>query len=162
VRFALVVAAALVVASTAAAALPQTGTLVPGRSLAGVRLGETPRQVRVTLGGSYGVCTKCARPTWYFNLHAFDSHGLAVEFTQRRVSAVYTIMQPPGWLGPHNLALGAAQGEVTTAAGPVVVTTCPGYAAWVSDRAGVRTVYYLLNDILWGFGLMRANADPCR
>jgi hypothetical protein len=26
----------------------------------------------------------------------------------------------------------------------------------------VRTVYYLLNGLLWGFGLMRANADPCR
>jgi len=161
-RVALVLAAALIVASTAAAALPQTGTLVPGRSLAGVRLGETSHQVRALLGSSYGVCSRCPRTTWYYNLQPFDPHGLAVEFTRRRVSAVYTIMQPPGWLGPHNLVLGAAQAEVTTAAGPLVVTSCPGYDAWVRDRAGVQTVYYLLNDLLWGFGLMRANADPCR
>jgi hypothetical protein len=162
VRLALLAVAALALAPTALAGLPQTGTLVPGRSLAGVRLGETPRQVRTTLGASYGVCTKCARTTWYYNLQPFDSHGLAVEFTRGRVSAVYTIMQPPGWLGPRNLVLGAASGEVTTAAGPLVVATCPGYAAWEQDRHGVRTVYYLLNDLLWGFGLMRANADPCR
>jgi hypothetical protein len=118
--------------------------------------------VRATLGASYGVCGRCARTTWYYNLRAFDMHGLAVEFTRRRVSAVYTIMQPPGWTGPNNLVLGAADGEVTTAAGPLVATTCPGYVAWVKDRAGVRTVYYILNNILWGFGLMRANADPCR
>ena len=160
-RVALAATVALLVASTAAAALPPTGTLVPGRSLAGVRLGETQRQVHAALG-SYGVCTACARPTWYFNLHPFDAHGLAVEFARGRVSAVYTIMQPAGWLGPHNLVLGAAQAEVTTAAGPLVVTSCPGYAAWVRNRAGTETIYYLLNDTLWGFGLMRADADPCR
>lgn len=160
-RFALAAAAALILASSAAAALPQTGTLVPGRSLAGVRLGETPQQVRAQLG-AHGACTGCAQPTWYFNLRPFDAHGLAVEFARGRVSAVYTIMQPPGWLGPHNLVLGAAQGEVTSAAGPLVVTTCAGYAAWVRNRAGVETIYYLLNDTLWGFGLMRADANPCR
>src|SRR5581483_610433 len=153
-RIVLAAAAALLLASTAQAALPRTGTLVPGRSLAGIRLGETQRQVRAALG-SYGACTGCARPTWYFNLRPFDAHGLAVEFTRGHVSAVYTIMQPPGWLGPHNLVLGAAQGQVTTAAGPLAVTTCPGYSAWVRNRAGTETIYYLLNDTLWGFGLMR-------
>jgi hypothetical protein len=160
-RFAVIAAAALLLASSAAAALPQTATLVPGRSLAGIRLGETERQVRTALG-SYGVCTGCARPTWYFNLRAFDSHGLAVEFTRGRASAVYTIMQPPGWLGPHNLVLGAASAEVTSAVGPLAVTTCPGYEAWVRNRGGVETIYYLLNGTLWGFGLMRADANPCR
>ena len=161
-RAALVAAAALLLASPALAALPQTGTLVPGRSLAGVRLGETPRQVRALLGGSYGLCRGCARTTWYYNLQPFDAHGLGVEFTRGRVSAVYTIMQPPGWIGPRNLVLGAAEGEVTTAVGALVVVTCPGYSAWVADTKSARTAYYLVNSILWGFGLMRPRADPCR
>jgi hypothetical protein len=161
VRFVALAVSALALVPSALAGLPQAGTLVPGRSLAGVRLGETQRQVRASLG-SYGVCTGCARPTWYFNLRPFDAHGLAVEFARGRVTAVYTIMQPPGWLGPHNLVLGVAQGEVTSAAGPLVVTSCPGYEAWVRNRAGVQTIYYLLNETLWGFGLMRADADPCR
>jgi|GEM_PF-1155335 len=161
-RIALAAAAACVLASTAAAALPRTGTLVAGRSLAGVRLGATEAQVRALLGDSYGVCRGCVRPTWYYNLQPFDTHGLGVEFTRGRVSAVYTIMEPPGWLGPKNIVLGGNSGEVTTAAGPLVVVTCPGYDAWVADGKHARTVYYILNDILWGFGLMRPHADPCR
>lgn len=153
--------------ATAAAAallagLPQTGKLIPDRSLAGVRLGETPQQVRKTLGTSYGVCRHCARPTWYYNVKPFDQHGLGVEFTRARVSAVYTIDQPSGWLGPHNLALGELEGQVTSAAGPLVVLKCAGYDAWIADGKTARTVYYLLNGALWGFGLVRPHATPCR
>ena len=35
--------------------------------------------------------------TWYFNYRPFDQHGLAVELTDGRVSAVYTLWQPAGW-----------------------------------------------------------------
>jgi hypothetical protein len=161
-RVALIGLVALLLVPTATAALPHTGTLVPDRSLAGVRLGQTEGQVRAVLGSSYGVCRGCARPTWYYNLQPFDSHGLGVEFTRGRVSAVYTIMEPPGWLGPKNIVLGVNSGEVSASAGPLVVVTCPGYAAWVADGKRARTVYYILNDILWGFGLMRRHADPCR
>jgi hypothetical protein len=57
---------ALAAAASAAASLPRTGVLVAGSSLAGVRLGEPAAQVRAALGGSYGVCRGCVRPTWYF------------------------------------------------------------------------------------------------
>jgi len=40
--------------------------------------------------------------------------------------------------------------------------TCAGYDAWVNDLKTVRTAYYVLNGNLWGFGLLRANANPCR
>jgi hypothetical protein len=153
---------AAVAATALVAALPTTGKLVPGRSLAGVRLGETPRQVTATLGRSYGVCLHCRRTTRYYNAKPFDQHGLGVEFTRGRVTAVYTIFQPAGWLGPHNLTLGETEGQVTTAAGPLVVLNCTGYDAWVADGKRARTVYYLLNGTLWGFGLVRPRADPCR
>jgi hypothetical protein len=162
VRLAAIAAAALALYPTALAGLPSAGRLVPGRSLAGIRIGETQRQVTAALGRSHGVCTGCAVPTWYFNVRAFDQHGLGVEFTRGRVSAVYTIWQPDGWTGPNGLALGATQAQVQATAGALFQVTCTGYDAWVHDLKTVRTVYYILNGNLWGFGLMRASANPCR
>jgi hypothetical protein len=161
-RLIAIAAAALVLAPAAAAGLPAAGKLVPGRSLAGIRIDETQRGVTAVLGRSHGVCSDCAVATWYFNVRPFDQHGLAVELTDGRVSAVYTIWQPDGWTGPKGLALGAPQAEVDASAGALFQVTCTGYEAWVSDRKTVRTVYYILNGSLWGFGLVRAHANPCR
>lgn len=161
-RLAAIVAAALVLSPAALAGLPNPGKLVPGRSLAGIRIGETQRGVTAALGRSYGVCSSCAVPTWYYNVQSFDEHGLGIEFTHGRVSAVYTIWQPDGWTGPKGLTLGAPQAQVDVSAGALFQVTCIGYDAWVTDRKAVRTVYYELNGSLWGFGLMRANANPCR
>ncbi len=159
-----IVFAALLLCSTqsAAAALPRQGTLVPGRSLGGVRLGETVAQVRATLGRSYGVCRGCAVPTWYFTYLRFDRRGLAVELTGGRVSAVYTLWQPGGWSAPRGLQLGAAQAQVTSLAGPLIPIGCTGYDALVRDALQARTAYYVVNGKLWGFGLLRAHQNPCR
>jgi hypothetical protein len=160
-KFAAIAAAALLLAPAALAGLPRDGKLVPGRSLAGIRIGETQREVAKALG-AHGVCSQCAVPTWYFNVQPFDQHGLGVEFTRGRVSAVYTLWQPDGWTGPEGLTLGAAQAQVDATAGALFQVTCTGYDAWVNDRKTVRTAYYVLNGNLWGFGLLRANANPCR
>ncbi|HEY5059651.1 MAG TPA: hypothetical protein VII51_11605 [Gaiellaceae bacterium] len=149
-------------APAAAAALPRAGTLVPGRSLGGIRLGESATHVRTALGHTFGVCLGCVRTTWYFTYRAFDDRGLAVELTAGRVSAVYTLWQPPGWHAPRGLQLGAVEAQVTELAGILAPVPCSDYAAYVHDGAGVRTVYYLTKDKLWGFGLMRAGANPCR
>jgi hypothetical protein len=155
--------AALVLAPAAAAALPQQGSLVPGRSLAGVRLGESAAAVRAALGGGYGVCQGCARTTWYFTYKAFDQQGLAVELSRGgRVSAVYTLWQPAGWRTPHGLQLGAVQAQVTKLAGTLIPVTCTGYEALVSDSQAVRTAYYIVDGKLWGFGLLAARETPCR
>jgi len=148
--------------AAAAAALPRAGTLVPGQSLGGVRLGQTAVQVRAELGSSYGVCRGCARTTWYFTYRAFDRHGLAVELTKGRVSAVYTLWQPSGWRAPHGLQLGAVEAQITVLAGILVPTPCSGYKALVRDGRTVRTVYYVVDGKLWGFGLLRAGESPCR
>ncbi len=161
-RPALVCAALLLAAAPAAAALPRSGTLVPGRSLAGVRLGETAAQVRAALGPKYGVCRACRTTTWYFTYRPFTRRGIAVELTRGRVSAVYTIWQPTGWTAPRGLVLGAVEAQVTTLAGPLVVLSCSGYDAFTKERGGVQTVYYVLDGTLWGFGLLRASASPCR
>jgi hypothetical protein len=163
-RRALVCAAviALAGAASAAAALPRPGALVAGNSLAGVHLGEPAAQVQAALGRSYGVCHGCSRPTWYFTYRAFDQQGLGVELTGGRVSAVYTLWQPTGWHGPKGLVLGASEDVVNGRLGPLLPIACAGYAALVHDAGGARTAYYVLNGRLWGFGLLRAQANPCR
>jgi hypothetical protein len=161
-RTALLCALLLVAAAPASAALPKAGTLVPGRSLGGVRLGETPPKVRAALGDSYGVCRGCAVTTWYFTYRPFDRHGLAVELVGGRVSGVYTIWEPNGWRTPRGLRLGASEADLQTLAGPLVPIVCSGYDARIRDEADVRTVYYVLRGRVWGFGLLPAHASPCR
>ncbi len=154
--------AALVLAAPAAAGLPRAGTLVPGRSLGAVRLGESPGAVRAALGSFYGACSACPRRTWYFTYRPFAKRGLAVEFEGGRVSAVYTLWRPAGWHGPHGLRLGATPLDVHQRVGTLRTVTCPGYDALVRDSKRARTAYYLFAGRLWGFGLFRRGAAPCR
>ena len=136
------------------AALPVAATFVPGRSLAGIRLGEPAAAVRARLGRDYGVCRGCATTTWYFTYRRFDDKGLAVELTRGRVSAVYTLWQPDGWQTSGGLTLGSPRGQVPHA----IPVTCPGYEAFVSGTS----VYYVVNDVRWGVGLVQRGRSPCR
>ena len=154
-------AVVLVFASSAIAALPRSGVFLPGRSLGGVRLGESKAAVRAELG-SHGVCLGCATSTWYFNYKPFNQRGLAVEFNRDRVAAVYTLWQPAGWRAAKGLELGVVEAQLTTSTGPLVNVVCPGYDARVADGPQARSVYYVVQGKLWGFGLLRTHANPCR
>jgi len=153
---------ALALAVPAAAGLPKAGVLVPGRSLGGVRLGESPRAVRAKLGTFYGACRDCPRRTWYFTYGPFDRHGLAVEFTRGSVSGVYTLWRPRGWHAPHRLGFGTSALAVHRLTGASRTVPCGDYDALTRDTAHARTAYYLLNGRLWGFGLFARGAAPCR
>lgn len=153
---------ALVLAAPAAAGLPQAGKLVPGRSLGGIRLGESPRAVRAALGTFYGSCRSCERQTWYFTYRPFDKQGLAVEFTRGSVSAVYTLWRPSGWSAPRGLRFGASPLDVHRLGHTTRTVTCRGYEALVRDSPHADTAYYLLDGGLWGFGLFHRGASPCR
>jgi hypothetical protein len=153
---------ALVLAAPAAAGLPRTGTLVPGRSLGGVRLGDSPRAVVALLGGFYGTCSECPDRTWYFTYRPFEKQGLAVEFEHGRVSGVYTLWSPAGWHTAHGLRFGATPLVVHQAVGTLRTIGCHDYDALVRDTAQARTVYYVYTGKLWGFGLFRRGAAPCR
>ena len=154
--------AALALAAPATAELPKTGALVPGRSLGGIRLGESPRAVRAALGTFYGVCRDCTRRTWYFTYRPLDRHGLAVEFARGRVSGVYTLWRPAGWHGPRRLEFGAPVLAVHRLTGASRTSECQGYEALVRDSRHARTAYYLRDGRLWGFGLFPRGATPCR
>lgn len=154
--------ATLVLAAPAAAGLPKTGKLVPGRSLGGIRLAEPQAAVRAALGTFYGACRGCRRTTWYFTYRPFDDHGLAVEFTGARVSAVYTLWRPSGWTAPHKLAFGSSPLVVHKLGRTTRTVACDGYEALVRDSGHASTAYYLFDGGLWGFGLFRHGANPCR
>src|SRR5262245_37009131 len=153
--------AVLILAAPAAAELPRAGLLVPGRSLGGVRLGDSPAAVRSTLGPFYGACRDCSRRTWYFTYRPFDRHGLAVEFERGRVSGVYTLWSPAGWHAP-GLPLGSSPLAVHLIGHARRTVKCGRYDALVHDTAHARTAYYLFTGRLWGFGLFRRGASPCR
>lgn len=154
--------AALCLAATAAAGLPKAGALVPGRSLGGVRLEESQGAVRAALGTFYGTCRGCPSRTWYFTYKPFERQGLAVEFTGGKVSGVYTLWRPAGWHGPHKLGFGTSVLAVHKLTGASRTVTCGGYDALVSDSGHARTAYFLFDGRLWGFGLFRRGASPCR
>jgi hypothetical protein len=156
-------AAALILCAAAAAAPPRAGTLVPGRSLGGIRLGDSAARVTRILGSSHGVCRGCAIPTWYFTYRPFTRRGLAVELVGGHVSGIYTLWKPPGWRARGGLQVGAVQAQVTALGGGALVPiACAGYDAMVRDTRNARTAYYIVDEKLWGFGLVRPHASPCR
>jgi hypothetical protein len=155
--------AALALAAPAAAGLPQAGALVPGRSLGGVSLGESPHAVRAALGMFYGACRDCPRKTWYFTYRPQGRRGLAVEFARGRVSGVYTLWRPARWHAPHRLVVGAPVLSVHRLARASTTVACPGgYEVLVRDSAHARSAYYLYGGKLWGFGLFPRRGNPCR
>ena len=161
-RLVATIVTALVLAAPAFAGLPRAGALVPGESLGGIRLGESQRAVRAALGGFYGLCRGCPRPTWYFTYRPFARQGLAVEFTRGRVSAAYTLWRPAGWHAAHRLGFGTSVLAVHRLTRAARTVTCRDYEALVQDSAGARTAYYLVSGRLWGFGLFGRGASPCR
>jgi hypothetical protein len=161
-RLLAVLAAALVLAAPAAAAPPTGGTLVPGVSLGGLRLGATKGQVERRWGRAYGVCTRCPRETWYFNYYAFQPAAIGVEFDAGRVVALYTLYSPPGWRTPAGLTLGDRIDDVRTRHPAATPTRCDGYRALLLRRGGSNTVFYGLDDRLWAFALQDRDLPVCR
>jgi hypothetical protein len=162
VRLAATIAAALALATPAAAAPPGAGLLVPGRSLGGIELGATKADVERRWGRAYGACRGCSEETWYFNYYAFQPRGAGVAFRGGRVVAVFTLYQPGGWRTARGLVLGDSATRVTTMYGALVRHECGRYAALVLPSRGARTVFYVLDDRLWAFGLARPGLPLCR
>ena len=151
----------LLAALAVAAALPQGGLVVPGRSLGRVALGDTPAQVRAAWGSSFGVCRRCAHRTWYFTYRRFAPAGAGVEFRRNRVFSAFTLWQPKGWHTRAGVLVGDPVQDITAAYGPLFRTDCGAYYALTMRRRGVTTAFYVLDEKVWGFGLTRLRG-PCR
>ncbi len=133
--------------------------LVPGQSLGGIRLGDTPARVTQLWGTRHGVCRNCASRTWFFNERRFEPRGLGVTFRRGRVVAVYTLWSPEGWATSKGLATGDLSATMTATYGALARVPCSGYDTYLLGRA---TRIYVQDDRVWGFGLMRRKEPQCR
>lgn len=153
---------ALSIAGPAAAALPKAGVLVPGESLAGLRLGATAPEVRAAWGSRFGVCRGCPDRTWYFNYRPFEPQGAAVSFRRGRAAALFTLWSPAGWRTNRGLRIGDNVARVTAIYGPLTRLQCGTYYALTLPHAGSVTAFYVYGEKVWGFGLSRAGLPACR
>jgi hypothetical protein len=158
---ALALGAGLVLALPAAGAPPKRGECVPGKSLAGIRLGMTRQEVAAAWGMGHGVCRGCPRETWYFNYRPFTPQGAGVVFERGRVAHAFTVWRPVGWKTPEGLTLGDPASEVARVYGSLDRRQCTFYYALLKPAKRVESVFYVFRDQVWGFGLIRSNASPC-
>ncbi len=148
--------------ATASAELPQSGVLVPGQSLGGLRLGATKSQVRSAWGTRFGLCRNCRLTTWYFTYRAFDPHGAGVTFRRGKAVALFTLWSPDGWHTSKGLHLGEFAARITQLYGTLPRTDCGTYYALTMPRGRTVTAFYVDDNKVWGFGLLRRGVAICR
>ena len=153
--------AALLVVLPASAEPPTGGTFWPGQSLAGVELGMTPEQVEAAWGARHGVCAECDDLTWYVNERPFQPQGAGVVFERGCVVRAFTVWQPEGWSTPEGLELGASAGDIGATYGELAEIGCGDYDALVDNAPHATSVFYVHDDEVWGFGLVRRGRSPC-
>jgi len=143
---------------------PRHAVLVPGSSLAGIRLGDTPAAVRAHLGSGYRTCTRCGERTWYYmsERSSGEPFGLGVSFRAGRASAIFTLGAPSGWRTPMGLRLGDSVEHVYALYHGLSLSACIGYVALSMRRVGSVTSIYATGDSVYGFALTRPMESVCR
>ncbi len=150
-----------VAAGASRAAPPDAGVFVPGRSLGGVTLGSTLDDVTAAWGRAYGRCRACAAETLYFNRFAFRPEGAGVELRRGRVVAIFTLWAPAGWRTAQGLAIGEPELRLRSTYAPLRRTACRGYEAFTLPGSGRRSVVYVVDGDVWGFGLLAGGHTVC-
>jgi hypothetical protein len=148
----------------AAASLPRNGVLVPGKSLAGVRLGDTAARVQGRWGAGYRICGRCTTRTWYFAHEPAtgEPYGAGVSFVGGRVTAVFTLGSPRGWRTREGLRLGDGLDRAHELYGTLAWRACIGYLALSMRGAGVVTSIYATGESIYGFALTRPGKPVCQ
>jgi hypothetical protein len=174
-RIILVCVLTLVLAPTAAAKFPIHGVLIPGKSLAGVQLGDTPAAVTKLWGSSYNVCTYCgAETTWFYiyptpridmlypnGTESYEPLGAAVRFRNARVSAVFTIGSPDGWRTAQGLLTHAEITDAISLYGVLNSVSCIGFGAMTIRAGNVVTSILTTGEAVYGFELSTPNEPVC-
>jgi hypothetical protein len=160
---AVTIAIAVATGTAAGAAPPVAGVLVPGESLGGVRLGWSLHDVERVWGPTFGRCRTCPEETRYFNRVPFRPEGAAVALRRGRVVAVVTLWAPSRWHTDRNVYVGEPERRVRTTHGDVRRVRCDGYEGLVLRRRGAgQTVVFVVDRIVWGFGLLADGERVCR
>jgi hypothetical protein len=145
------------------AALPRRGVLVNGRSLAGVRLGDTPAQVRALWGHNFTRCHGCKPQMWFYFLPTGDPVGAGVEFRGGRVVAVFTLGGPTGWHTETGLKVGQMLNPFNDPNDPSKWKSCAGFSAKSAPTTGNAVTSILTQgQSVYGFALTRPSISPCQ
>ncbi len=148
------------------AALPRKGVLVSGRSLAGVKLGDTKAQVRALWGPGQHLarCEGCRPAIWYYSYPTGDPVGAGVQFSNGRVVAVFTLGSPAGWHTETGIKVGQVlDNPLGDSSDRSVWKTCAGFSA-KSTRTTPDAVTSILTQgaAVYGFALTRPSVSPCQ
>jgi hypothetical protein len=143
-------------------ALPAEGVLTPGKSLGGVRLGDTTAAVTKRWGSRHTSCALCKRTTWLYSYRGRGPAGAAVSFRNERVAAVFTLGVPRGWRTSRGVALGDPAERVQALYGRLPWSQCIGYGALSIRRPGVVSSIYTYGESVYGFALTLPSEPVCQ
>jgi len=146
-----------------ASTLPARGILHPGKSLAGVRLGDSMERVEQLWGHNYRVCQsrQCPHPTWYYIYPTGEPLGASVRFKNGRVVTIFTLGSPTGWRTAEGLVIGEQVDRISELYGKLNADACIGYGALTMRTKSVRTAIYTYGPIVYGFALSRPSEPVC-
>ncbi|HEY4348894.1 MAG TPA: hypothetical protein VGM80_15025 [Gaiellaceae bacterium] len=146
-----------------AAVLPHKGVLVSGRSLAGVKLGDSMAKVRALWGAHFTRCPYSPVMWCYLYPPPNDPVGAGVQFAGGKVVAVFTLGSPTGWRTDNGLRVGETlDAEFATGTGDGSRwLSCSGYSA-KATRTGTSVTSILTQGAsVYGFALTRPSVSPC-
>ena len=143
--------------------LPSRGVLEPGKSLAGVKLGDSMQRVKNLWGQNYKVCQgrHCPYPTWYYIYPKGDPVGASVRFRNGKVVTIFTLGATTGWHTSEGLAIGEQIDRVSELYGKIAWSNCIGYAAMSMRTGEAVTSIYSYGQSVYGFALSRPNEPVC-
>jgi hypothetical protein len=146
------------VAHSPAGIFPVNGVLVPGKSLGGIRLGDSGGKVLALWGRNFTMLP--GQPmTWLYLSPTGDPYGAGVSFREGKVTAIFTLGGIKGWRRSDGLRVGQIFSKFNDPNGST--TACVGYGA-TSTRNGDAVTSILTNgQSIYGFALTRPSEPVC-
>jgi hypothetical protein len=142
--------------------LPVKGVLVPGVSLAGIKIGDSERHVRRVWGTNYVTCKYCSDPTWLYEYQSGEPLGTAARFQKGKVVAVFTLGSPAGWRTNKGLYIGDPISNVYQFFPRTGTTRCIGFDAITTKQGHVVTAVYSSAGVVYGFALVTPAMTVCQ
>ena len=142
--------------------LPIRGVVIPGVSLAGVKIGDTEQRVRRLWGGNYVTCKYCSDPTWLYEYQNGEPLGAAARFQKGKVVAVFSLGSPSGWRTNKGLYIGDPISSVYQYFPNTGTTRCIGFDAITSRTGKVVTAVYSSAGVVYGFALVTPWMTVCQ
>ena len=151
--------------------LPTVGVLVPGVSLAGIKLGMTEKQVAAILGKNPVLCTfsisnLCKEPVYLYEYTHGEPLGVGVKFHSfagnEKVDAVFMLGTIAGWHTKEGLKIGDPVSNIYNFYSTPINTNCIGFAALSAKSGSITTSFYTADGIVSGFALTEPPEAICQ